>query len=690
MGGIRYLWAGVALCLAAAGSVRAEVVINEIMYHSPGAEDIEFVELYNAGPGAQDLTDWYLLDADDAHDRCYLVGTLGAGEYLMVVGRFDYFSNTYPGVLNLNPNPFDNTLPGTGFALGNAADTVRLFDATHSLVDSVSYEDGEPWPAQADGAGSSLELIHPGLDNSLAGSWAASVSGPPGGTPGGQNSVFVDDLPPVIGELTRDPALPAAHDAVNVTAKVTDSGGVTLVAIHVHTGGGFEMRSMYDDGLHGDGGAADAVYGATIEDRPHGSLVRYYVEAFDTTVQRSAFPPGAPADYLAYTVGHSPPALQVSEVMASNQNGILDEMGENEDWIEIRNRSPEMVDLAGMFLTEDPDDTKMWAFPTRSVGPGQRVVVWCDGEPADGALHANFRLAKTGGELWLYDSVDHGNTLVHGMTFGIQNPDVSFGYTPDDADAPEYFLPPTPGGSNNDVALYAPVCVNEFLASSQIGGVPDWVELYNRSGATVDLGGWHVTDDVGLPQRYTFPAGTLLAPGAHLSLGENDLGFGFAADGGEVIMLARPGALIGQDYFDYGPQSPDVSQGRLPDGTANWHFFANWSRDVANACPVGIVPLPAVPSLLFVSGTALTWDALEEAEVYDVVRGNLIALRANGGELSSALDECLENNSADCVSFDQERPPSGSGYFYLVRGATRACRFGSYHSDADLSDSACP
>jgi hypothetical protein len=38
------------------------MVINEIMY-SPGLQEPEWVEVYNAGTGAVDLRDWMIADA---------------------------------------------------------------------------------------------------------------------------------------------------------------------------------------------------------------------------------------------------------------------------------------------------------------------------------------------------------------------------------------------------------------------------------------------------------------------------------------------------------------------------------------------------------------------------------------------------------------------------------------------------
>ena len=59
------------------------------------------------------------------------------------------------------------------------------------LIDAVEYDDEYPWPVEADGEGYTLELIHPSLDNSLAGNWLASILHY--GSPGEINSVYDDE-----------------------------------------------------------------------------------------------------------------------------------------------------------------------------------------------------------------------------------------------------------------------------------------------------------------------------------------------------------------------------------------------------------------------------------------------------------------------------------------------------------------
>jgi hypothetical protein len=590
------------------------------------------------------------------------------------------FQAKYPGVTNVNPNPFDNATVGLGFSLGNSGDSIHLFDAVGVVQDFTAYDDLPPWPTAANGTGPSLELIYPGLDNSLPSSWAASINAPPQGTPGAQNSVYTLDQAPIVDTVARSAPIPSSSDTVTVTGRATDDHAVTGVELHVDKGAGYAAQPMFDDGLHGDGAAGNQIYGAFISPSSDGTLVKYYLSAADTIAQATNYPAAAPVDYLAYTVGYKPPALYVNEILASNLNGIVDELGQHEDWLEIRNRDVVPVDLGGMFLTDNLDRSQVWKIPPSTVvPPGGHLVFWCDNDQAQGPLHTSFKLTKSDGRVGIFDTVDHGNTLVHGFYYGLQNTDVSFGFLPDDSDAPDYLATPTPSAPNDSAAHYSPVCINEFQTTSSAGGIDDYIELYNRTASPVDISGWHLSDDVRTPIKYTFPPGSILSGNALVLLSETTLGFSLSSTGSEIILLSAADGVTGQDFFDYGPQIADQTQGRYPSGSGYWHFFNPGSLGAANTCAFGGA-LPPVLNLRFVAKDTLAWDTMTGAQDYDVQRGDLAVLRASSGNFTASILGCVENDGTDARSFVPEAP--GTGRFYIVRGVTFACGSGTYDEGA--------
>ncbi len=573
----RILSLAVLTAVLAATPVMAEVVINEIMYNSSFIPDVEYIELYNDGPTSVNLSGWYLLDGNLGHPKCYLVGEIGVDGYLVIAADNPTFTAQFPGVTNYNVNDFDPG--GLGFGLGNGGDTVNLFDGGDVLRDFVTYDDASPWPTSADGSGPSLELINSLMDNELASSWDPSV--PVGGTPGVVNSTFASDAAPICNDGRRDIRLPAAADAVTVTVTAYDEEGPVTVDLLVDLGSGYVSQSMFDDGNHGDGAAADSVFGAVIPAQANGSLVRYYALAADNIGQTNTWPGNAPAGYRAYTVGHERPLLVINEIIASNTTGITDEMGEFEDWIEIYNPGAVTVGLGGMFLTDNFDNRHAWEIPAGySLAPGEFLIVWADNDPGDGPLHATFKLSSGGEEVGFYDTEDLGNAKIHGFKYGLVAADVGIGFLPDlgsDKDAhfsfgysPEYLATPTPGVGNGTSALYSDVCINEFHTTSAGGGVDDWVELYNRGTATVDIGGMYLSDNRGENLKYMISGGTMLAAGNFLVFDEVELGFSFSS-AGEVIMFTAADGVSGLDFYDYAQQTPDVSEGRLADGESRWY-----------------------------------------------------------------------------------------------------------------------
>ena len=153
-----------------------DIVINEIMYNSPGYDN-EWMEIYNRGTETVDLEGYYILDDDDAH-----VPVIFPAGYSIAPDQYFTVSleiSTPP--LFFTPDFEGNAL----WSLGNSADNLRFFHSSGQLVDSVSYTDDPPWPTEPDGDGPSLSLLSPELDNDLGENWAASLQND--GTPGAVN-----------------------------------------------------------------------------------------------------------------------------------------------------------------------------------------------------------------------------------------------------------------------------------------------------------------------------------------------------------------------------------------------------------------------------------------------------------------------------------------------------------------------
>lgn len=93
------------------------------------------------------------------------------------------------------------------------------------------------------------------------------------------------------------------------------------------------------------------------------------------------FPPRLPLALLALTLaGWCHGDVVINEFQSSNATTALDEDGDPSDWIELRNRGAEPVNLAGWGLSDRTDDPFKWTFPAMELEAGARLLVWCSGK----------------------------------------------------------------------------------------------------------------------------------------------------------------------------------------------------------------------------------------------------------------------------------------------------------------------
>lgn len=127
-------------------------------------------------------------------------------------------------------------------------------------------------------------------------------------------------------------------------------------------------------------------------------------------------------------------SLRISEFLAENDGGLVDQDGESPDWIEIQNTSASIVNLAGWRLTDNPTNLTKWSFPATNLSAGGYLIVFASGKDraTNGAqLHANFQLQNDGGYLALVDS---NGVIASEFNYPQQHRNVSFG--PSSSNAP--------------------------------------------------------------------------------------------------------------------------------------------------------------------------------------------------------------------------------------------------------------
>lgn len=122
--------------------------------------------------------------------------------------------------------------------------------------------------------------------------------------------------------------------------------------------------------------------------------------------------------------------------MASNQGALLDEFGEDDDWIEIYNNGATDVDMAGLYFTDNLDDPARWQIPagfpeTTTIGAKEYLVFYADGNPLQGPLHLDFKLSSAGEAIGLSFFSGPSVQWIDSIRYGPQVTDVSYGRFPD-------------------------------------------------------------------------------------------------------------------------------------------------------------------------------------------------------------------------------------------------------------------
>jgi gliding motility-associated-like protein len=171
------------------------------------------------------------------------------------------------------------------------------------------------------------------------------------------------------------------------------------------------------------------------------------------------------------------------------------------------------------------------------------------------------------------------------------------------------------------ISASAQVLINEVSASNMntitdsFGDNEDWVELYNTTAAAVDLSGWYISNKVGNPAKWPFPAGTSIPANGMLMVycskrdmvagSEYHTNFKLDQSDEDHVVLSDPGANIIDDVALTPRTKIDNSIGRTTDGAATWSLFLTPTPGASNAGPSpDYAPRPALtPDAGFYSGT---------------------------------------------------------------------------------------
>ena len=235
--------------------------------------------------------------------------------------------------------------------------------------------------------------------------------------------------PPVITNISTSPTNVLSHSTINITAEITNSNYAYLGYRYTFADK-FEKLQMYDDGLHGDGSAADGVFGATITVDARDVQYYFYAENTDAGIFS---PERAEKEYHQLPIVGG---LVINEIMAGNVNAVADQNGEYDDWVELYNGNSFSLNLNGYYLSDNENELTKWTFPNITIPANGYLIVWCDtaGNSQTG-LHTTYRLSSDQEEVYLTDPT---NTVIDAVHYVNMIADKGFARVPNGTGAMQH------------------------------------------------------------------------------------------------------------------------------------------------------------------------------------------------------------------------------------------------------------
>ncbi|MEN8006047.1 MAG: CotH kinase family protein [Candidatus Krumholzibacteriota bacterium] len=146
--------------------------------------------------------------------------------------------------------------------------------------------------------------------------------------------------------------------------------------------------------------------------------------------------------------------LVINEIMPLNESTITDESGDFDAWVELYNSGPLPINLTGVQMFTDLTWPQLWVMPAVMIRPGEHLLVWLDGQQAEGPLHTPLTMQPRGNTIRLSAPVAAGSWPIDGGQYGDVMADHSVGRSRDGAFEWVSLAEPTPGGPNSGPIIH--------------------------------------------------------------------------------------------------------------------------------------------------------------------------------------------------------------------------------------------
>lgn len=279
----------------------------------------------------------------------------------------------------------------------------------------------------------------------------------------------------------------------------------------------------------------------------------YIVESTDSTSHKTTSD-----EYSFSAVNPSDIKVVISEVFYDTPG-----TDSEEEWIELYNNSPVLLDISGWKIIDNNGSGASYTIPQgTTIDAGTFLTIAANstgfnnlyGYNAD--IYGGIPSLNNDGDALLlknktgttYDAVAWEGGGTGGLPSGwgsTTEPAASTGSTvvrtDETTDTNDYTDWSTDGNNGypqtqfmNDPDYMVVVFSEIFYDTPGTDSEEEWIELYNNSPMEVDIGGWTITDNNGTGATYTIPSGKTIGAYSYYTIAANSTGFtnlyGYAAD----------------------------------------------------------------------------------------------------------------------------------------------------------------
>ncbi|MGI9242489.1 MAG: lamin tail domain-containing protein [Verrucomicrobiales bacterium] len=208
------------------------------------------------------------------------------------------------------------------------------------------------------------------------------------------------------------------------------------------------------------------------------------------------------------------------------------------------------------------------------------------------------------------------------------------------------------------------VVINEVLPAGAGSG---FVEFYNPTASTIDLGSWYLSDNPSDLTKFQIPAGLNVAASGLASIGftESSLAIGNTT----VVYLTEPDGTTVANAISSSIPLDGRSLGRKPVGSGSWFLFSSPTRDAPNLSSDGLGIFLSINEVHFdsQSGTA-DWVELHNSGASSVSATGLFL--SSNPELSDKIPLAGSIGADGFASWDTTFPASGDEIQLFVSDAS--------------------